>query len=180
MGCDIHIYAEYKKKGSDHWIGAGKLDRSRNYDLFGVIAGVRLYHEASQQFEPRGLPDDSSEYVRDIYRAWESDAHSESHLGLEEIRELMEGGKAITISGLHSPEQSEKIKAGIAAGKVDWKNLYPYCQGTTDETYVPFSFEVPFDFIIGKQINSWIWELGSLLDYAGEGAEARAVFWFDN
>ena len=58
----------------------------RNYELFGILAGVR-----SNGFDPidypRDLPDDVSEEIRDEHMDWGSDAHSASYYYLSELLE---------------------------------------------------------------------------------------------
>ncbi|UII80064.1 hypothetical protein [Flagellimonas sp. CMM7] len=62
MGCDIHMYVEYKKKETarDYWCGFGKrINPGRNYWMFGILSnGVRSEQEYS--FEAKGLPEDMS------------------------------------------------------------------------------------------------------------------------
>jgi len=66
MGCDIHMYVQYKEKknaaeaekeGRDPywWDFGGGFNPGRNYTLFGILAGVRDNPEYS--FEPKGIPD---------------------------------------------------------------------------------------------------------------------------
>ena len=62
MGCDIHCYIEYKKKepkkfDSKDWMSfGGRINPSRNYWMFGFMAGVRCQFQGSK--EPKGLPED--------------------------------------------------------------------------------------------------------------------------
>ncbi len=70
MGCDIHVYLEYKNKDDDRktpwWQSfGGHINPGRDYDLFGNLAGIR---GGDALIEPRGLPD---------HLAWHSnrDAH---------------------------------------------------------------------------------------------------------
>ena len=62
MGCDIHMYVQYRDKsriGTKHswWRDfAGRLSPGRNYNMFSILSmGVR--GEAVKGFEPKGLPD---------------------------------------------------------------------------------------------------------------------------
>ena len=100
MGADIHMYVE-KRMPSGNWVCVRNLNesidssglhvmyqdriasnakfhaywelRSRNYELFVALAGVR-----GDGPEPRDLPQDVSEYVQAEYDGWGSDAHSAS------------------------------------------------------------------------------------------------------
>lgn len=62
MGCDIHMYVEYKRKNdSDKQFRnfGGRINPGRNYYMFGLLAkGVRSDNEAG--FETKGLPDKDS------------------------------------------------------------------------------------------------------------------------
>lgn len=109
MGCDIHMVLERRIRGE--WVGmhsyrgiepnavdAYSLSEqevpplkswitykimSRNYDLFGELAGVR--REGSLGNEPRGLPEDMSQLTRVLSEEWAGDGHSHSHLSLLEF-----------------------------------------------------------------------------------------------
>ena len=101
MGCDIHLFRE--KKVNDSWeclepyeivkdeYDDGKeypeIDNpyiSRNYALFGFLAGVR--HQIPEGFNPRGLPTDVSTLVNGDSERWDLDGHSHSWLSLSEIK----------------------------------------------------------------------------------------------
>ena len=56
----------------------------RNYNLFGVLAGVRSREEGMIDY-PRDLPDDLSEEIRDEYMSWGCDAHSATYYTLDEL-----------------------------------------------------------------------------------------------
>lgn len=53
MGCDIHAFIEIKER--DVWESVSEPYFSRNYGMFGLMAGVR---GDSILFKPRGLPKD--------------------------------------------------------------------------------------------------------------------------
>lgn len=56
----------------------------RNYELFGVLAGVR-----SKEFNPidypRGLPEDVTEEIKNEHQEWDVDAHSATYYTLDEL-----------------------------------------------------------------------------------------------
>ena len=66
MGCDIHLYAEKRRKEKGHWdsdwSSVHDLSNSgiRDYDMFGFLAkGVRFTpDEEYEPHEANGLPDD--------------------------------------------------------------------------------------------------------------------------
>lgn len=75
MGCDIHGWIEVKAD-EGKWIAVEKLfDRSRNYDRFAKLAGVR-----GEGPPPNGLPKNISETTNYWADFWEADAHSHSSL----------------------------------------------------------------------------------------------------
>lgn len=69
MGCDIHSFVEVRKSGkwgrvnADIFIGWKQKQSSpfdtRNYAVFGFLAGVRNYSHCVPISGPKGLPDDS-------------------------------------------------------------------------------------------------------------------------
>lgn len=63
MGCDIHVYIEYKKKTDENWKSfGGRINPGRNYKLFELMAGVRS--DECPLFSPRGIPDQLGYYAR--------------------------------------------------------------------------------------------------------------------
>lgn len=106
MGCDIHMYVEYKPRArrdsnwrnGDHFLldeplsarsemSRIELYRERNYPLFAVLADVRNYDYLTCIDYPRGLPDDATDYTRHEYFRWGTDAHSCSYFTLRELIE---------------------------------------------------------------------------------------------
>ena len=67
MGCDINIYLEYRSPITNDWepFGYG-YSIPRNYDMFAKMAVVRA-EKYNTIFQARGLPDDLSEYVKEMY-----------------------------------------------------------------------------------------------------------------
>ena len=85
-------------ESADEWVTAdgytyvdynSSFYRGRNYQLFGVLAGVRYAPtEQYPMIEPRGIPDDVSKPVADSYGEWGSDAHTPSYLTLSELKQI--------------------------------------------------------------------------------------------
>ena len=93
MGCDIHSYLEKytSVNGENKWVnvdywqinphhgieGYGNENEyehlsfyiGRNYDLFGILAGVRSSEDPIE--EPRGLPEDVSDVTKREYEKWD-------------------------------------------------------------------------------------------------------------
>ena len=57
----------------------------RNYTLFGVLNQVRSYHEDTITDINRGLPLDVSNEIKEESDSWGGDAHSHTHIYLNEI-----------------------------------------------------------------------------------------------
>lgn len=82
MGCDIHVFLEKRNKDTNQWESMSLYKKNsdntyepipvydgRNYELFGLLAGVRgSSHFFSGGYgyivEPRGLPSDLSPYTQ--------------------------------------------------------------------------------------------------------------------
>ena len=194
MGCDIHTYREAFRGGQwvsvDEWVAYdyGEDEKGeeiphkkqaydgRNYDLFGVLAGVRQ-RECTLMLTPRGIPFDVSEKVRCAHEKWDADGHSHSYLYLHELRALKSyiADKTMPVGGLKEAEGWAKFKASIDSGSPDWNLLYPYCQGSSDRTYVEFKLDIPMSFMIGEAVDKMINSFDDI-----EGDNHRLVFWFDN
>ena len=86
MGCDITPYvARRTGKGTLEPFMYSALDLSRDYVLFGLLAGIR---GKVTLFEPRGLPEDVPfTYKFDFERM---DAHTPSWLTTDEVRAVAE------------------------------------------------------------------------------------------
>lgn len=84
MGCDIHSYAERRNKQTGKWeqvfnhFSLDDFDKDyykkekgdhpfdwRSYPMFAFLAGVRNYDHCEPISEPRGIPKDISESVRE-------------------------------------------------------------------------------------------------------------------
>jgi hypothetical protein len=69
MGCDIHMYIQYKEKKSNYWYGfGGRINPGRDYTMFGILAGVRDTNQP-KYYDPKGLPDHELSYAAndDLY-----------------------------------------------------------------------------------------------------------------
>ena len=93
MGCDIHIYVEGRERGSTNWKlllpeDDERVYRSRNYDLFGMLAGVR--RRDVQIYEARGIPPDASTEVAKAFD--ERGDHTPSWLTFHELLQIHYSG----------------------------------------------------------------------------------------
>ena len=81
MGCDIHLHQEVKIKGVWHHYKHQSV--ARNYQLFGIMAGVR--GDGPAVVEPRGIPDDATVLTKFSAGIWSCDMHHASWLSSEEV-----------------------------------------------------------------------------------------------
>lgn len=82
MGCDIHMHVECKKQG--RWVlHSNDIYDGRDYELFGILAGVR--GRCVPISHPKGLPFDVTDEVKRLHDSWGEDAHSSSWLTFNEI-----------------------------------------------------------------------------------------------
>lgn len=194
MGCDIHTYRE--KQVSGQWLTADPWEKyeyseddkgqrvpyekhaysGRNYNLFGLLAGVRN-REGKTQLAPRGIPWDASPEVRQAAADWDSDGHDHTYLYLHELRSLRAwvDTQVLTVSGMKRRDELAKLRESIASGKPNWELLYPYCQGTNDPLQEEFSVDLPMAYMVGKCLDEMIASFDGI-----EGDNHRLVFWFDN
>ena len=103
MGCDIHMFVEYRVDGGKWLVHPGhKIEieeedtihqyihysevsaTSRNYELFGALAGVRCDGP-----DAKGRPHDCSEFVAGAIKSWDDDGHSHSYLSLDEFESIL-------------------------------------------------------------------------------------------
>ena len=82
MGCDIHGFWEIKDH-TGNWIAVDTINPSRNYEWFGVVAGVRSGPDIGTA--NRGIPDNSSGAYRDMIDEWGADLHSHTWLTRDEV-----------------------------------------------------------------------------------------------
>ncbi len=108
MGCDIHMYVERKvgktwrrvseDKGVEHPYSYNEKIAAfqkkswavgRNYNLFGILAGVRDRF-APTIAEPRGIPEDVSKGIAAQWKLSADYAHTPSYYTLQELLEAQD------------------------------------------------------------------------------------------
>ena len=198
MGCDIHLYCEKYNEKDKKWISADRLKLNeyygkyedenqysivhlyddRNYALFGVLAGVRNYYDNECISEPKGLPDDICEFVKNEAEYWDGDGHSHSYFTAKELFDWQKEHSTTNYSGMISPENQLKLdKEGITP--TSW------CQWTNQENWKYREWTEPncvLDHLIKKvkdrmEEEFWIFKDE---DYEKYAENFRIVFWFDN
>lgn len=87
MGVDLLLVIELKI--IDEWVGFsnGHIQLARDYDLYGIMAGVRDYNNL-QIFAPKGFPDDLSDESRDNLQENISSFVTPSWLSYQELQKV--------------------------------------------------------------------------------------------
>ena len=162
MGCDIHLFVEYKQYDNWYPFGYAELRLNRNYKMFGMMAGVRRNTELS--FDPRGLPSDVSTVVDGENKLYVSD-DSEKYTSVESAKRYEKMGCEITYRDgkpvwvehpdWHSHSWLKREEYDKILDKYKGEELHPLSP----------------DYISLKHI---------MYAYEANGSETRLVFWFDN
>lgn len=110
MGCDIHGTLEVKE--NEEWKRICEIPDDRNYDWFGIIAGVRNYVNATPISHPKGIPLKVSKETRKLLESWDLDGHSHSYLTLAEIEaydweQIFHDGRISTVEKATGEEWSK-------------------------------------------------------------------------
>jgi len=103
LGCDIHLYPEYRVDGGawqshpdivvetegeapDEYVWVSYDNGiGRNYSLFADMAGVRGHGP-----DPKGIPEGVSPIIKQSIDNWKADGHSHSYMSLDELKKLMQ------------------------------------------------------------------------------------------
>lgn len=91
MGCDIHMFLEKpiesrlaKELNEPQWEFVCELEIGRNYNLFGVLAGVR--HETKPIKPVAGFPKDLTSTIKELEEQWGPDWHSKTFYVIRELK----------------------------------------------------------------------------------------------
>ena len=201
MGCDIHLFTEIKKsinsedkwvnvdnwrynpyyqEGNNNWermLSVESIYSGRNYELFGILAGVRNRNNDSID-DPRGLPEDVSEVTKKESDRGDGDGHSHSWLTLRELKEYQGLHPVVKRSGFISPEAAELLDAGEETPDT-------WCQMTTLTTWVKREWEEGCDVLkplvdkLNERVRDefYVWGDEERPEF---DEKIRIVFWFDN
>lgn len=207
MGCDIHLYIEYKSKKvefdgfKDSWHSFGqRINPGRNYAMFGLMANVRNYDgELPVIVNRRGMPDNSGYYASNDNRIYISEEKydGEYTVPMKLAKTWVESGSSKFIN---NQEGEPKWVTNPDAHSHSWLNtsefetiLNKYIEletGWHKERVDEHNKMVAEENI---QPTSWAFEppamniapeyqvvLASMKRFEELGYDARIVFWFDN
>ena len=173
MGCDIHSYAEKKVNGkwekvSDQfsldefdkkWYRKEKGDNPfgwRNYSIFAFLADVRNYDHCTPISEPKGLPDDISDEVKEKADDWDGNGHSHSFLTLKELLDF----------DYDKSFWNRRVTKQIAPNVWNDSSLAEEGEGKI----ITYS----------ENLGDWFFIHLEELKMLGDPEDVRIVFWFDN
>lgn len=164
MGCDIHLYVEYKRKGNDNWSGFGKrIWMSRIYGLFAKLADVRNSWGTIPLSQPRGVPDDIASEAFEDYTRYISESNYENWVTKEKAKSWVDKGYS-------------EYKRGESFVTDPDAHSGSYCSADELEMCIK---EVWKDGFNGNEIQ-YVAVVDLLRSFERQECEARCVFWFDN
>lgn len=182
MGCDIHAYLEFtdftKADGEPYWKSFTRDGGSRNYVMFGVLAGVRV--PDAQLFEPKGMPTgELGYYTSDDY--W-------TPVAPEKHPEWADGDGWVSLKNAERwVAEGSSIGESDEAGRLrrvsgpDW---HSHSWLTADELAQALDH---YAKVVGEYWpqdtgapSEWAAILAAMRSFEASGDQARLVFWFDN
>lgn len=164
MGCDIHCYIEFRRRGDrDNWGGWPRINPGRNYGAFGRLAGVR--GQVGPIVPPRGLPSDLSFHARHDNELYICNEPTEGCVTAETAKHYFEkcGSKYIMRDG-----------KPIWVTHPDW---HTHSWLTADEWEAAITFKSHFVQSAGDEYEAI---LAVMRFFESRGYDTRVVFWFDN
>lgn len=169
MGCDIHAYVEYSTfqnaAGEDYWDCFISNAGGRDYDMFGILAGVRAPREPVVPL--RGLPEFDSLSWRAQQAAFLRISDDERHADIE---------------GFCTTEQAKGWRNPIfEARNFEW-TFHPDWHSPGWLTADEFALCLGTYMTDVRECYSIEWDaiLASMRAFEERGAKTRLTFWFDN
>lgn len=168
MGCDIHMYIEYKGKDSDSFRDfGGRINPGRNYYMFGILSkGVRVVNKDG--IEPKGMPEyESLSYsTRNDYQNYISENEGDDCVTPERAAEWVKNG--------YSTYTDERK---VFVSNPDW---HSHSWLTRDEYKKALDIYYSHAKAIYNKEPEYEVVLACLNSFEENGYESRIVFWFDN
>jgi hypothetical protein len=198
MGCDIHLYIEYKSKDAQKWNSfGGRINPGRNYTLFTLMAGVRCYDTMMEYIKPRGMPENCGYYSTGDNQLYISETKTEECVLMSDAQRWVDNGSSKFIFN-----QNGQI---TWVTHPDWHS-HSWLTTTEFENVLKKYFELEAEYhkirIIEHQKmvssldikkDSWMYNpplmnnepqyqviLASMKAFEDIGYDVRIVFWFDN
>ncbi len=160
MGCDIHMFIEYKKPDDNHWRSHGKEIRgTRNYSIFAILASVR-----GEGNQAKGYPNDCGIEADDAFYIYIDDNPTieswERTVTTEKANKWVLSGSSwfkpdnqhyVSDPDSHTPSWATVDELQEAIDKDTWNN---------NECYKAILCTMKF--------------------FESEGYKSRLIYWFDN
>ena len=207
MGCDIHLYIEYKSKKTEFdgydsgWQSFGKsINPGRNYAMFGLMANVRNCYSDGKLpvlVEPRSMPEDAGYTATDDNRIYISETKSEDYVSMETAKRWVESGSSkfindndgnptwVTQPDWHShswltTSEFENVLNKYLELEAGWHKVRveEHNKMVERENIQPDSWAYDPPSINDEPEYQVV--LASLKRFEELGYDARVVFWFDN
>ena len=207
MGCDIHLYIEYKSKKTEFdgydsgWQSfGGRINPGRNYAMFGLMANVRNCYSDGKLpvlVEPRGMPDDVSYTTMNDNRIYISDDEGEDYVSMETAKRWVKSGSSkfinnkdgnptwVTQPDWHShswltTSEFESILNKYLELETGWhkERVEEHNKMVERQNIQPDSWAYAPPSINDEPEYQVV--LASLKRFEELGYDARIVFWFDN
>ena len=203
MGCDIHLYIEYKSKdGYDPaWQGfGGNINPGRNYAMFALMADVRNCYSDGKLpvlVEPRGMPEDAGYTATDDNRIYISETKSEDYVSMETAKRWVKSGSSkfindkdgnpiwVTNPDAHShswltTSEFESVINKYLELEAGWHKVRveEHNKMVKEENIQTDSWAYAPPSMVDEPEYQVV--LASLKRFEELGYDARIVFWFDN
>ena len=171
MGCDIHVYVEYSHDGK-YWRNLTDGIGSRDYRMFGILAGVRC--DDLKLFDPKGLPDGQL--------SWNTEDANILNIAPESHPEWADtsGWTSRTSAERWISEGSSKplYRDGVL-NRVTNPDWHSHSWLTSDElSQCVDKYRTIPD--VKKAPSEWVGILAAMKAIEENGDQTRVVFWFDN
>jgi hypothetical protein len=205
MGCDIHLYIEYKSKKPRYdgrestWRDFGqRINPGRNYALFALMADVRNYDgQLPVIVKPRGMPDDATYSTADDNRMYISEDEGENYVTMETAEGWVKSGSStfinnnegkptwVTNPDWHShswltTSEFESVLNKYFELEAGWHKVRveEHNKMVKEENIQPDSWAYAPPSMVDEPEYQVV--LASLKRFEELGYDARIVFWFDN
>ena len=207
MGCDIHLYIEYKNKMvafdgyKDSWHSFGKqINPGRNYAMFALMANVRNHYSDGKLpvlVEPRGMPEDVGYIAKDDNQMYISEDEGDNYVTMETANRWVESGSSKFVNNqegkptwVTDPDAHSHSWLTTSEFETIINNYLELESGWHKERVDTHNKMVAKENI---QPSSWMYAppamndepeyqvvLASMKGFEEVGYDARIVFWFDN
>ena len=206
MGCDIHLYIEYKSKKTEFdgynpgWQSfGGSINPGRNYAMFALMADVRNYGDDKLPVlvKRRGMPEDAGYTATDDIRIYISDVPSSRYVSTETAKSWVKSGSSkfindkegnpmwVTDPDAHShswltTSEFESIFNKYLELEAGWHKVRveEHNKMVKEENIQPDSWAYAPPSMVDEPEYQVV--LASLKRFEELGYDARIVFWFDN